>query len=265
MSLIDRLEHTIGRYVPANITYFLIGSQILVFILIRSYPAYTSVFFLQGNLLLGGQWWRAVTFLAMPVSTDFLFAVFEWYMFYLFGLALERHWGSFRYMLYILISALSVVALALLFPTVRLTNVYIYTSVFLAFAYLYPDFRLLLFFFIPVKVKWLALIAAITMLGSVLFGTIPAKLQTILSMSNFFIFFGKDIVNRSRGYLTDFISQSQQTITSTRAKAYHVCVVCGTNEQDDPYMEIRYCSQCIPSRCFCGDHIRNHVHKKLPN
>ena len=29
---------------------------------------------------------------------------------------------------------------------------------FLAFAYLYPDFQLLLFFILPVKVKWLALL-----------------------------------------------------------------------------------------------------------
>lgn len=263
MSLLDRLEHKLGRYVPANITYFLIGAQVLVFILIRSYPAYTSVFFLQGQLLRAGQWWRALSFLAMPISTDFLFAVFEWYMFYLFGLALERHWGSFRYVIYILISVVSIVTLALLFPTARITNTYIYASVFLAFAYVYPEFRLLLFFFIPVKVKWLAVIAAITMLGSVLFGSVPTKLQTILSVSNFLIFFGNDLISRSRLQIQEWFSHSGKTVV--QGKAYHICAVCGTNERDDPDMEIRYCSKCIPSRCFCGDHIRTHVHKKLPN
>ena len=85
--------------------------------------------------------------------TNRIFAFFAWYLFYLMGNALEGHWGAFRYNLFLLIGYLVTVAVAFLYPYAAATNIFIGGSVFLAFAYLYPDFQLYIFFIIPVRLN----------------------------------------------------------------------------------------------------------------
>ncbi len=263
MTILDRLEDRFGRYTIPNLTYFLIGGQALAFIITQFYPDYGQIFVLRGDLLTHGDWWRAVTFLFMPLSTDFIFAVFTWYLYYLYGTALERLWGTFRYTVYLLIAYAATIGLAFLFPYTRLTNTYIYASLFLAFAYRFPDFELLLFFIIPVKVKWLAVLAWIGLLGTLLFGAIPTKIQTVVSVLNFLLFFGEELWMTAR-HRFHRVSYSVK-YKADHAKAYHICAVCGDNEVDNPDMEIRYCSSCVPSTCYCGKHIKNHTHRRPVN
>jgi len=61
-------------------------------------------------------------------------------------------------------------------------------SVFLAFAYLYPDFQLLLFFILPVKVKWLALLQWIGYFYALMVGNLTVQLLVLASVCNFFLF-----------------------------------------------------------------------------
>lgn len=263
MDIIDRLEKKLGRYAIENLTYYLIGGQVLAFLAIMANPIYARYFTLSGNRVLQGQWWLLITFLCNPVSTSLFFAVFAWYIFYLYGSALERRWGAFRYLMYLLISYLGIVVLAFIFPDTYLTNAYMYTSLFLAFAYLYPNFQLLIFFIIPVRIKWLALLAWIGIIGSIILGTVPTKVLTLVSISNFLFFFYTDIryeISRILRYKSVPFVHSIK-----KSKAYHVCAVCGDNEQDNPDMQIRYCSKCMPSTCYCGDHIKNHVHIRKSN
>src|ERR1043165_464844 len=87
------------------------------------------------------------------------FLAFGWYLFYLMGSALEAYWGVFRYNVYLFVSYVLLVGLAFLTPAAPVTNMFILGSVFLAFAYLNPDFEMILFFILPVKIKWLAFIS----------------------------------------------------------------------------------------------------------
>src|SRR4029077_2272748 len=105
-----------------------------------------------------GEWWRLVSFLFTPPSGNPLLAIFALYFLWFMGGALEAQWGAFRYNVYVLIGYAMTVAAAFAFPYGAATNGYITGSIFLAFAYLFPDFQILLFFILPVKVKWLALI-----------------------------------------------------------------------------------------------------------
>lgn len=89
---------------PLNITYYLIGGQIVVFAITLMYPAYQDTFSLRGNLVATGEWWRTITFLFQPLVSDILFAAFTWYIFYIYGITLERWWGTTRFLLYILIA-----------------------------------------------------------------------------------------------------------------------------------------------------------------
>lgn len=63
-------------------------------------------------------------------------------------------------------------------------------SLLLAFAMLYPEVQVLLFFVIPVRVKYFGFFAAILWVLSFLGAPLPQKLSLLLSMANVWLFFG---------------------------------------------------------------------------
>jgi hypothetical protein len=150
------------------------------------------------------------------------------------------------------------VGLSLFYPELELSNGYIFTSLFLAFAYLYPDYPLYIFFILPVKVKWLGIIAWIGILGSVLLGPVTTKILAVISVSNFLLFFGREILE-SFGHVSK-VKIPGPAILKETVKANHICSVCGENEIKNPSMVIRYCTKCNPPKCFCGVHIKDHKH-----
>jgi hypothetical protein len=258
MKLLDRLERKFGEFPAINFTFYLIFGQIFVFFLMHFYPIYQNTFDLQGNLLMKGEYYRAFSFLLKPIVNDFFFAVFTWYLYYMYGVALERYWGSFKYLIYILIITIATITLALLYPDQQFSNEYVFGSIFLAFAYLFPEFELRLFFIIPVKVKWWALAVWIVMLGVVLLGSMPQKVQTLLSVLNFFIFFYEELWDEVQRRLRRSSIKVKETVSSRIPQ--HVCNVCGKNNIDNPDMGIRYCSKCKPEKCFCEDDFLKHAH-----
>ena len=245
---------------PLNITYYLIGGQIVVFAITLMYPAYQDTFSLRGNLVATGEWWRIITFLFQPLVSDILFAAFTWYLFYIYGITLERWWGTTRFLLYILISIVGTVLLSFMFPQSIFSNGYIFNSLFLAFAYLFPDFELRLFFVIPVKIKWLAILSWTVTGISFIIAPIPNKIHIIVSVLNFILFFGEDIIlaMKNKKYLRSKSIISKSKTTTQEIK--HTCSVCHKNSIDDPYMGIRYCKICMPERCFCEDDFQKHIH-----
>jgi len=259
MKLLDYFERRFGNLAIPNLTLYFIGGQVLTFILMISSPAWEKLFYLQGSLVVKGEWWRMVTMLFTPLSLSPVWAAFTWYLYYLYGTGLEREWGPFRYNVYLVIIYLATLGASFLFPAVPLTNVYIYASVFLAFAYLYPDFTLLMFFFIPVKIKWLAALTWIGLAVNLILGSLSDRILIVLSIANFLLFFGADVWR----YMLD---RARYTAHKTGThlddiKAYMICVACGATEKD--HKIFYYCHTCIPDRCYCEDHIRNHDHTSV--
>ena len=75
---------------------------------------------------------------------------------------------------------------------------YLYYSLFLAFAALYPDMQFMLFFVLPVKAKWLAAIDLIYFLMAIVMGSTSLRLAAIASLVNIVLFFGEDIWQTGR-------------------------------------------------------------------
>ena len=258
MNLEKSFEQRFGRFPLSNITYYLIIGQVISFILIHVFPWIEPLLLLRGYLVLTGQWWRLFTMLFMPLSLSPVWVVLDWYLMYIFGAALEQTWGAFYYAVYVLLAYCMTVVGALLFPSIPFGNGYIFGSIFLAFAYLYPDFRLMIFFIIPVKVKWLGWLAWIGMIGSFVFGDMTARLLSGVATLNFFLFFGKSLAlvlqDRVRG-----ISHKTKVFRDNQ-KTYMRCATCGETEQSDKIFY--YCHTCVPDTCYCEDHIKTHAHKK---
>ena len=131
-------------------------------------------------------------------------------------------------------------------------------SVFLAFAYLFPDFELLLFFILPVKIKWLALITWIGYFLGFAFGSWHTRLIILASIANFLLFFGRDIMLRMRAGRRRMAYQVQKI--TREDEPFHQCSICGITDVTHPEAEFRYCTECRPTRCFCSDHLDGHEH-----
>jgi len=259
MRLLDTLEKKFRRFAIPNITLYLIIGQVIFYLFNMSGKFILMRVVLVPELVLDGEWWRLITFLLIPPLTNPIFAFFAWYMFYLMGGALEGHWGTFRYNLFLLVGYIVTVAVSFLFPLDAATNVFIGGSVFLAFAFLFPEFEILIFFILPVKMKWLALITWLGYGYQLLVGTWPTRLLVLASISNFLLFFGKDIFWRMKSGNRKMVTKARD-ISGIR-DAFHRCAACGITDQTHPAMEFRYCPECS-GLGYCKDHIMNHEHVK---
>lgn len=259
MSLLDSLERRFRRYALPNITLYLILGQVLFLVFSMSGRFDLGRVLLIPERVLTGEWWRLLTFLFVPFFMSPIAAFFAWYLFYLLGNALEGHWGAFRYNLFLLTGYIATVAVSFLFPGSVATNIFIGGSVFLAFAYLYPEFQLYIFFILPVKMKWLAILTWIGYAYQMLVSPWSARLIVLASISNFFLFFGKDIyltVKTGRRRMT-----SQVREYAAKKEPFHRCAVCGITDLSHPKMEFRYCSDC-GGLGYCKEHIFKHEHVK---
>lgn len=267
MSLLNKLERTLGRFAIVNLTLYLVIGQVLFWglTMLTHFPL-DRMALLPVAVVAGGQAWRLVTFLFVPpfLGTgvfDILFLVFAWYIFYLMGTALEHHWGAFRYNAFIGIGWLLTTAVAFLTPDVYASNLFLAGSVFLAFAYLNPNFELLLFLILPIKVKWLALLQWLYYAFVVVVGGWPARLMVLAATGNFLLFFAGDIVGRMRTGRRRMAYQAR-TFAAKRDEAQprHRCRICGKTNLTHPDMDFRYCSKCAGDQCYCSEHIFNHEH-----
>lgn len=259
MDLLNNLERKFRRWAIPNITLYLILGQVLFFVFALSGRFILGRVVLIPGYVLAGEWWRLITFLFVPFFMSPILAFFAWYLFYMMGNALEGHWGAFRYNLFLLVGYLMTVGVSFLVPYSAATNIFIYGSVFLAFAYLYPEFQLYIFFILPVKIKWLAVLMWIGYAYEMLVGGWNTRLMVFASISNFLLFFGKDI------YLTLRMGRRRMTAQvreySAKKEPFHRCAVCGITDFSHPQMEFRYCSDC-GGLGYCKDHIFNHEHVK---
>lgn len=263
MKLLNRIERKLGDdFGIPNLTIGLIILQVIVYVLSFTNREILNGFYLSGNLVLQGQIWRLISFLAVPPVSNPILAFFFWYMFYLMGSALENQWGMFRYNLYFFIGYLATIAVSFLVPDQPASNAFLQGSVFLAFAFLYPDFQILILFIIPVKIKWLALLTWIIYLYTLILGDWLSRLLVLASITNFLVFFGSDIWQRMKTGKRQMEFQASREVKRVRdQQPFHRCIVCGITDQSHPDMDFRYCPDCKDAPGYCSEHLQNHEHR----
>jgi len=264
--MLKQIERKIGHLAIPHLTIYLIAGQALFFLAHVSNPAILQGAVLVPREVLAGEWWRLLAFVFIPPTTSIIFIIFALYLLWLMGEALEQNWGAFRYNLFLLVGYLATISSIWLQPSGEATNVYLLGSIFLAFALLYPDFQILLFFIVPVKVKWLALFAwavyAITFLTAATNGQWMHCILILAAIGNILLFFWPDLLAfvRRKGRQ---VKQQTHAMEMRRVESepFHRCTVCGRTEESDPELEFRYCPECTGSPCYCVEHIFDHEHK----
>ena len=194
MRLLDQLERKLGRfYIPGLMKYLCFGmAGIYILDLLFYTRGLSASAFLafDRDLIFRGQVWRLISFILIPPSSSPLFILISLYFYYFLGTTLENQWGSRRFNLYYLIGVVGADLGGMVLG--YNTNVYLNLSLFLAFACLYPDQEILLFFILPIKVRYIGYLDAAYLIYLLLIGTWPMRICLVASMLPFILFFGKD-------------------------------------------------------------------------
>jgi len=257
--------------------YVVIGNVITyLFLMMDRTGLFQFYLYFNPSRIIAGEIWRLVTFVFIPEGGNLLFVALFLYFYYFIGSTLERTWGSGKFTIYYLAGvALNIIYGFLVWAITGLPSVagsldahFINLSMFFAFATIYPETRVLLFYFIPIKIKWLALVDALYFLITFLTERFPLNFLPLIAILNYLIFCGEDLSRALRPMRYRFSRQS----VGFRSKAgkaeqqgfsggyVRKCSVCGRTDADYPNLEFRYCSRCAGYHCFCEYHINNHEH-----
>ena len=254
--------------------------NMLVYVMFRqsfiSYLQFIPAYILQGQV------WRLVTWVVVPNASSPFMLLLTCYFYYWIAAMLEREWGTARFTLFYLSGTVLSVVIGMLVGLVGVAQInpfdlstsmdlsyYLNMSIFLVLAVLYGEMQVLLFFVVPVKMKWMALIdvvlVVVDMARFVQAGLWMLALVPLASYINFFIFTWPfwqaklGIVRHKTDPKVIHFKQAQKQAQETKGY-HHKCAVCGITDADDPDMEFRYCSKCDGYYCYCANHINNHVH-----
>lgn len=280
MNWLDKLERKLGRFAIPNLTVYLLAAYVIGFGIVYLMPEMTAYLTLEPALILRGQVWRIVSWILIPPTTNLVSLFFLVLLYYSLGTALERTWGSFRYNVYIfsglLFTVLAVFGLYAFFyfrygvemalSTVGMISTnYITMSIFLAFAAIYPDMEVMLYFILPIKMKWMALVYVVMAAYYFVRGGLGTRVAVGASLLNFVIFFLSSRKRRfspgAQARKAKFKRQSAPHMKYSNG-AKHRCAVCGRTELDDPCLEFRFCSKCNGNYEYCQDHLFTHEHVK---
>ena len=265
-----------NKGIPNLMLYIALGTA-LVYIMSQmsgNYLLYNLLVFNRQRIL-QGEIWRLFTYpLTYRIENLMLMAV-SLFCYYSLGRAMESIWGTLRFNLFYFTGVVLMDIYCMIFGgTASVT--YLNLSLFLSYATLFPDAQFLLFFIIPVKAWIFALFDLAIVLVDLLIYPFPYNLFSVISLANYFLFFGKDVVNvlppawrykvqkkmRKQTPVRPKVIRFEpaQQKTAPQANYTHRCTVCGRTDVSNPDLEFRYCSRCKGYYCYCEDHISNHSH-----
>lgn len=271
MNWLYRLEQKFGKYAITNlplyiVMFYAVGAVLDVLSQGTIYYTYLS---LNPYLILHGQIWRIVTFLAAAPNANIIFLVFVLLFYYSIGQSLVQVWGAFKFNMYVLIGVVGTIAAAFLVyaitrsPLIFMDTYYVNLSMFLAYAAIFPEMRVYLYGIIPLKVKWLAILDVVLLAVSFFQGGIGTRIAIVVSLLNFLLFYFS-----TRNYRRVSPKEVHRKIKYKRqmnknaSGARHQCAVCHRTELDDPNLEFRYCSKCNGNYEYCNEHLFTHTHVK---
>lgn len=298
MKWFAKMERKFGKYAIEGLIRYVVAVSIAGTLIGLVNPEiYYNYLSLDIYRILHGQIWRLVTFVLYPSvvrdGTGILVGAF-WYglMLYIFlwiGGILERTWGSFRFNAFYFsgIFMMLVVSFVYYFVVVaaygsaaapvigyslaiqfNLDN--LNYSMFIIFAFLFPNTQFLLYFIIPIRAKWLGIINlvvyGIQIVQCFRTRTVSSFMAMFLLMAvliNFVVFY---LIARNPQGIGAAVRQRKRRVVYRNTAAEqkdmprHRCAICGRTEKDSPQLEFRYCSKCEGNYEYCSDHLFTHEH-----
>ncbi len=243
-----------GKYAIPNLTLYLIIGYAIGYLIMMVNQEFLTFLTLDPYKILHGQIWRVFTWVLIPPSSNnFLFVLLMLFCCYSIGNALERTWGTERYNLFFFLGIgitvlAAFVALGVLYlqygaesvdmveaaSIYSISNPYSYApywmsfstyyiniSIYIVYAMTYPNHMVMLYFIIPVKMKWLGIFDGVYMGYLLLKGGTFTKLAVAAALLNCLIFYLMNIKGlrnpaQAKRY-RDFQRSYQQGMNSNRS------------------------------------------------
>ncbi len=277
MRFIDKMERKFGRYAIRGLMKYVIACYIIGYVLLYTVPGVLNFLTLEPYMIFHhGQIWRLISWVLIPPSrSNIIFVIFMLILYYQLGTVLEQTWGAFRFNLYIFGGVIFTILGALVLYLVLGVNApvsigasfstyYINMTIFLAFAVCYPNMQVMLYFLIPIKMKWMAVVYGVLIAYEFVISGWAGRVAIFASVLNFLIFF---LVTRNlKVYSPKEVRRKknfQRQMNQPRgggASYIHKCAICGRTERDDPNLQFRFCSKCNGNYEYCQDHLFTHKH-----
>ncbi|MDO4487884.1 MAG: hypothetical protein Q4B67_02170 [Eubacteriales bacterium] len=191
-----KFKQKFGRFAIQNLSLyvtliFAIGYLVMIFNsnLYNYWLGFYPVAVLKGEI------WRIFTVLFYPpsVSNNLLLGALMIFIYYSFAQTVERSMGEFEYNVYffgsILIGEIGSILYYLITKdyTAQYIPMFTHFAVFMAFAIMYSEQRVLLFFIIPIKVKWIAIVEVALYVYYLTMGLVFRNLETVIDIVCAFI------------------------------------------------------------------------------
>ncbi len=277
MKFLNKMERRFGKYAIRNLPAVIIALYAAGYLISLFMPNVLNYCTLEPAYILRGQIWRIVTWILIPPSGLSIFTIIMLYFYFSLGKILEQTWGAFRFNVYIfaglIFTVLGAFVLYFVYGAARgaavvgfgpyFSTYYINMSIFLAFALSYPNMEVMLYFLIPIKIKWMGLLYGALLLADFTQGNWAVKTAIFASLLNFLIFFFS--TRNMQRYSPKEVKRRQEfkrNVAKARPKSVsvHRCAICGRTEKDGELLEFRFCSKCEGNYEYCQDHLFTHQH-----
>lgn len=311
-------ERKFGKYAIRNLSLILIILYLIGYLIYFANPGLLNYLSLNPYAIVHGQIWRLISWLLIPPGeTNIFFIAIMLFFYYSIGTSLERVWGAWRYNVFIFTGILFTVISAFVWMgisymtggtsgyltrlgsasyfsalSLAFSTYYINMGIFFAYAITFPDAMVLMFFIIPIKVKWLGLIDVIYLVYEFVVSYGPTRYVIVATFLNIALLYYRSrgtsrrtrawrrstgVGGRSRSGSTNSFNAGTggrnaaggasnvpypggRSVNGKKGAPMHRCAICGRTELDDPNLEFRYCSKCEGGLEYCQDHLFTHVH-----
>lgn len=259
MEFTDKWERKLGwMSFPGLLRYYALF-HVMVFLLQFFNPQIGQVLDFDRGKIMSGEVWRVVTFLFADGgfkglgAFSMLFLFFMVMIAFMMSDALEGAWGVFRTSLFIYTGLAGLLIANFLYAEpMQSSGSFVYSSAFFAFATLFPKHEFRMFLFIPVQVRWLAILLG----GLLVFGVIGQPgyiVYLFLAFGNYLLWAG---IPALRGKLQGIESAGRKRKFEKEQgngdEAFHSCAKCGRSDISDPDLEFRMADN---GEEYCEDHL----------
>jgi len=289
-----------NKGIPNLMLYIAIGSAVVYLLsLVNGGSFVYELLRFDKSAILQGQVWRLFSYvLTYAPGSNAVLILVGLYFFYHLSSHVEATMGTLKFNIFYFSGVLLMDIYAMIFCPTGVTRIagipvsadtftylygdmawFLHLSIVLLFCATNPNAQFLVFFVIPVKAWFIALLdlalIAISMFNMFYpVNFFPHNLFPLVGLLNFLLFAGKDVLN-----LFPFLPRARFRKPAPKPKAgavpfpgektdrgpkpkdfTHRCAVCGRTDTTNPELEFRYCSRCKGYFCYCQDHISDHVH-----
>lgn len=268
--LLSRLERRFGKYAVAGLPTVIVGGMAITLVLAMLQKNFIPMLMLDPQRIIGRggakfpEVWRLVTYLFIPRSVSIFWAFFELWWTWMVLTNLEAAWGAFKLNAFYVVGMLCTTIAALIVGDAY-GNLWLNLSVLLAFATVFPNYEILLFFVLPLRMKWIALISVIPFLLAFVGSDWITRASIIAAVSNYFLFCGGLLVDAARGRSREVRQHTRRAAMeaekrdSVRPTGGRSCAICGALEDDGADIRVCSCEKCGGKpRTLCLEHARNH-------